>query len=507
MADTPIPGHNAHDCRDARMTLDARPARTDPHDIAACYAEADQAPSHAPKLPSSAPTAAPDATGVFTTGSIMRHVLVMTATGSVGLISVFFVDFLTLLYISRLGDTNLTAAVGYASQLTFLIISVSIGLSVAIGALVSQAFGAGDPVRARRIATSGLVHSTVIAGTLGLVAIPFTREILTLFGARGETLDVGTVYLRIVLPAMIFLGVGMACSSILRGIGDARRAMYVTLGGAVVTICLDPIFIFVFHLGIYGAGIVLVLSRFSLLLVGLHGAVKVHKLVEWPRPAVVWRDIAPVFHIAGPAVLTNLASPASNIFVTHVFSRFGGEVIAAYAIMDRVTPVAFGVLFALSSSVGPIIGQNYGAHRFGRIQQTLTRSLLLSACYVVIVALALWFGAPLVVAAFGARDATGDLLAFFCHAGGVMWFFLGGIFVANAAFNNLDRPVLSAVFNWGRATLGTMPFVLIGAAHAGPRGGYLGMVAGSALFGCFAVVAAYLVVNRTARRPAPASST
>ena len=304
---------------------------------------------------------------------------------------------------------------------------------------------------------------------------------------------------------MIFLGIGMAFSSILRGIGDARRAMYVTLGGALVTICLDPIFIFVLHLGIYGAGIVLVLSRFSLLLVGLHGAVKVHGLVERPRLAAVLRDIAPMGHIAGPAVLTNLASPASNIYVTHVFSRFGEEVIAAYAIMDRVTPVAFGVLFALSGSVGPIMGQNYGAHRFGRIRKTLTRSFQLSGGYVAAVTVFLWFGAPLVVAAFGARAATADLLEFFCHVGGVMWFFLGGIFVANAAFNNLGSPILSAVFNWGRATLGTMPFVLIGSTYGGPRGGYSGMVAGSALFGCFAVGAAYFVVGRIARRPAPAS--
>ena len=383
--------------------------------------------------------------------------------------------------------------------------SVSSGLSVAIGALGSPAMGAGDRARARRIATSGLVHSTVIAGALGLAAMPFTHQILGLFGASGETLAVGTVYLRIVLPAMTFLGVGMACSSILRGIGDARRAMYVTLGGAVVTICLDPIFIFVLHLGVYGAGIVLVLSRFSLLLVGLHGAVRVHGLVEWPRLANVWRDIRPVAHIAGPAVLTNLAAPASNIYVTHVFSHFGEDTIAAYAIMDRVTPVAFGVLFALSGSVGPIMGQNFGARRFGRIRQALTRSFLLSGGYVVGVTLLLWLGAPLVVAVFGVHGATAELLGFFCRVGGVMWFFLGGIFVANAAFNNLDRPIMSAAFNWGRATLGTMPFVLIGATYAGPRGGYLGMVAGSALFGCFAVVAAYFVVDRIAGRPAPAS--
>ncbi len=443
------------------------------------------------------------APGAFTVGSTLRHVLVMTATGSVGLVSVFFVDFLTLLYISRLGDTKLTAAVGYASQLTFLLISVNIGLSIAIGALVSRALGAGNRAEARRIAASGLVHVALVSGTLGLVAMPFTREILFVFGARGEALAVGSVYLRMVLPATVCLGVGMALASILRGVGDAKRAMYVTLGGAAVTACLDPIFIFVLHLGIYGAAIVLVISRLSLLLVGLHGAVRVHDLVERPKLRAVWADIRPVAYIAAPAILTNLAAPIANIYVLRVFSAFGEAVIAAFAIMDRVTPVAFGVLFALSGSVGPIMGQNYGARAFDRVRRVLTQCFLVAGSYVAGVTIILWFAAPLVVAAFAAKGETAELLRFFCHASGALWLFLGAIFVANAAFNNLNAPMLSAIFNWGRATLGTIPLVTIGAAHAGPKGGYIGLVGGSAMFGCLAVVGAYCVVGRLAGRPMP----
>ena len=132
--------------------------------------------------------------GAFTRGSTLRHVLVMTAAGSAGLVAVFFVDFLTLLYISRLGDTNLTAAVGYASQMIFLLISVNIGMSIALGALVSRALGAGDRPRARRIAASGLVHDRV---GLRLREPRSRRDALhpprscTLFGARGEALNVG----------------------------------------------------------------------------------------------------------------------------------------------------------------------------------------------------------------------------------------------------------------------------------------------------------------------------
>ena len=442
--------------------------------------------------------------GIFTVGPTLHHVLVMTATGSIGLVSVFFVDFLSLLYISRLGDTNLTAAVGFASQLIFLLLSVNIGLSIAIGALVSRALGAGDRARARRIGASGLVHVAVVSALLSIGAMPFTHQILALFGARGEVLAVGSIYLRLTLPATVLLGLGMAFSSVLRGVGDARRAMYTTRGGAVVTACLDPIFIFGLHLGIYGAGIVVVISRLSLLLVGWHGAVRVHHLVERPRLDAVLRDLAPIAYIATPAVLTNIASPIANIYAMHIFAGFGDSVVAAFAIMDRVTPVAFGVLFALSGSVGPIMGQNLGALAYDRIRMILTDCFAVAGAYVVIVTVVLWLAAPVVVALFDAKGETAELLVFFCRASGVLWLFLGGIFVANAAYNNLGAPFLSTAFNWGRATLGTVPFVTFGALHYGPEGGYVGMIVGAALFGCAAIVVSYIIVVRLARRaPAP----
>src|ERR1700720_821615 len=81
------------------------------------------------------------------------------------------------------------------------------------------------------------------------------------------------------------------------------------------------------------------------------------------------------------------------------------------------------------------------------------------------------------------RGETARLITFVCAYGGVLWFFLGAIFVANAAFNNLGFPLVSPLFNWGRATLGTLPFVSLGAARFGPEGGYLGLIIGSALFG------------------------
>lgn len=322
-----------------------------------------------------------------------------------------------------------------------------------------------------------------------------------LFGARGEALDIGATFLAITLPATILLGLGMSLASLLRAVGDAKRAMYVTLSGAIVTACLDPIFIFGFGLGVEGAAIVTLFSRFVLAAVGFHGAVRIHGVVAVPRRMAVIYDLPAMMTIAVPAILTNLAAPVANAYSMRVFSRFGEAVVAAFAINDRVTPFAFGVLFALSGSVGPIMAQNLGARLLRRVREILTNCFVFSAIYVLVMSALLRVAAPFVVAIFDARGETADLVRFFCVYGGALWFFLGAIFVANAAFNNLGFPILSTLFNWGRATLGAVPFVTIGASRFGPEGGFVGLIAGSALFGIGAVVVSYLVTSRLAKRP------
>jgi putative MATE family efflux protein len=429
----------------------------------------------------------------------MRHVVVMTAATSVGLMAIFVVDLLSLLWVSRLGDPKLTAAVGFASQVMFFSISINIGFSIAIGALVSRAFGAGNRKAARRLAASGLAHVSAVAALVALCALPLRRDILTILGASGITRDVAATYLAITLPSTVLLGLAMGLGSILRAVGDARRSMHVTLSGAIATAILDPLFIFGLGLGVTGAAIVTMIARFIAVAVGLKSAIRVHDLVARPSPGAARMDLAAMMSIAFPAVLTNVATPVGSAYAMRIFAGFGEPVVAGFAIVDRLTPLAFGALFALSAAVGPIMGQNLGAKLFDRIRKVLTDCLMLAALYVVAVSILLALAAPLIVKLFGASGETARLVLFVCTYGGILWLFLGAIFVANAAFNNLGAPILSTLFNWGRATLGTIPFVTLGAAHFGPEGGYAGLIAGAAVFGAGAVLAAYGVTARLAK--------
>jgi Na+-driven multidrug efflux pump len=108
-----------------------------------------------------------------------------------------------------------------------------------------------------------------------------------------------------------------------------------------------------------------------------------------------------------------------------------------------------------------------------------------------------------IVRLFGVTGDGAELIRFFCIYVAGSWVFVGALFVANATFNNLGFPTWSTVFNWGRATVGTVPFVWIGATQFGAGGVLAGQAAGAVLFGIAAVIVSLRVVDQLATRHLP----
>ena len=195
-------------------------------------------------------------------------------------------------------------------------------------------------------------------------------------------------------------------------------------------------------------------------------------------------------------MLTQLATPFTVAYTTYAVAPFGTEAVSASAIIGRIVPVAFGIIFSLSGAVGPIIGQNFGARDFGRVRQTLWDGLKFAAVYTLITSALLFAFREHVAAAFHLNGEARTILIFFCSWIGITWAFAGAQFVANAAFNNLGRPALSTWFNWGKATLGTIPFAIVGSRLAAVEGMMAAIGVGSIVFGIASVWVAARIVNR-----------
>ena len=447
-----------------------------------------------------APTPAVGATGKFVTGSTLQHVISMTAAGTVGLIAIFFVDALNLFYISLLGQQELAAAVGYAGAVLFANTSIGIGLSIASTALTARALGRGDRVGAERLAGAALLITALLSTVLALALLPLLAPLLALLGARGQTAELALRFLQIVLPSFPLMGLGLCLAGLLRALGDARRAMYVTLGSAAAAAVLDPLLIFGFGLGLDGAALATVCARTVLLAIGLHGLLRVHRLFARPRLATLRLMLSPYMAIALPAVMTQIATPVAQAFVTRGIAPFGDDAVAGWAVIGRITPLAFGAIFALSGAVGPILGQNYGAGRFDRLHSTLRDSLIVTLLYVCLMWALLALGSEQIARLFNAHGLAHELIVLFCVLVAGSFVFNGALFVANAAFNNLGYPFYSTALNWGRATLGVLPFVAIGGHWWGAPGVIVGYGLGSVVFGSVAGVLCFRVLARLEHR-------
>lgn len=432
----------------------------------------------------------------FLNGNLFGHVTVMSLTASLGLMAVFIVDFVDMIFISMLGKTELAAAIGYAGAILFFTTSFGIGLGIAAGALVARALGADDAELARERTTHALSYGFVFAAIFSVLVWLSLGHLVALLGASGETAALAVHFLQIIVPSMPFLILGMMGSAVLRAHGDARRAMMATIAGGVVNAALDPILIFGLNLELTGAAIASVAARLTICAMALWPLVKIYGGITWPRPKGMLRDLSPILAIAFPTILAQIATPVGQAFVTRSMAGYGEEAIAGMAIVGRLTPVAFGVVFALSGAVGPIIGQNYGAGNMARVRAGFNAAVIFVAVVILLVSTVLFLARGAIAELFGATGLTRDLIYLFCGPLSLAFFFPGVLFVSNAAFNNLGQPFLSTFTNWGRNAVALIPLVFIGSWAFGAQGVLIGQALAGVIFGIVAWVLALRVIER-----------
>lgn len=452
---------------------------------------------------SAAAPAAAGPQGRFTRGPIMRHVAVMTLSGAVGLTLMFLVDGATLFYIALLGDETLTAAVGYAWTIQFFIVSLGLAASIAATATVSRAIGARDRAGARRAATSALMMTVLALGALSTVTVIFRDAILYGLGARGATLEAASSFFAWSAPSMALMGAAMVAGAILRAEGDAARSMAVTASSAATSLILDPLLIFHTILGapigagwgIEGAAIAMVGARCVSCAVGMHGVARVHDLAARPSLAGMRRDAGPILAVAGPATLTQMSTPFGNWLITEAVAEHGDGAMAGWTVTTRLSVLAFGGIFALSASVGGIFGQNYGAGRMQRVRRAYRDGLLFCAIYVSIAWALLALTTEVAISGFNLPPDGAAVLRAFSYLGAGGFIFAGGVFVVNAAFNTLGRPIYSSGVNWARDGLFTFLWLALLTGTFGAKGGVWAQGLAALSVGLFAMPLGWLFVS------------
>ena len=440
----------------------------------------------------------------FTEGSLPRHVLAMASASGVGLLAVFLVDILTLVYVSRLADPRLMAAVGLGKALMFVNGAFSSGVIIAAGALLSQRIGRHATHVLARLVTHLLIMvilvSTVVCALELLCMAPLSRW----FGADPGAYEQAHLYIWMTLVTSIPAAAMQMCAQLLRSQGHGQLALVVLLSGAAALAVADPLFIFGFNLGLQGAGLAYGLSTALSLTVGL---VLVKRRLGLAATVMLRRLLlhtCRVTRVAVPAMLANLAMPVGITYLMVTLAAQGASALAGMAVVDRLLQLGYCMYFALPTALVPVLAQNLGAGRDDRARLAVS----FTAKLVVLYGVALWsllaLSGQSLADAFHLEGAGRSMLLAFCHVGAGLWIVFGLDFVAQSLFFTLERAWWVPAFGWLRGTLGSLPFVYVGAHWQGGSGALFGLWLGNALVALMAIFTALFVAQRVFRGRAAA---
>ena len=418
----------------------------------------------------------------LTEGSVGRHLVNMTVPILFGISMMMAQSIIDAWFLGKVGDDAL-AAYSFGFPILMVITSVAIGLGAGTSSVVARAIGSNDHRRARRLATDSLLLSFMVTAVMAAIGILTINPLFKLLGAPPDMIPMIRGFMTILYSGVPFLVVGMVGTSSMRATGDTVLPGKLMMGGALLNVILDPIFIFgvgpVPAMGLNGAATAALLARGTMFLGTLYFLVYRLDMLSFSKPNAeeVKKSWVDILHVGLPAAGTNAIIPVAMTLITAMIARYGPEAVAGFGVASRLESLVLVIFYALSSVIGPFVGQNLSAGKELRIQHSLRLVALFCLGSGLVIALILAFAAGFVPTLFSQNPAVTDVTRLFLWIAPVGYGAYGVVMVMNAAFNGLGKPMPAVYISVTRMLLLYLPLAIVGRQWFGIAG----------IFGAYAV--------------------
>ena len=418
----------------------------------------------------------------LTEGPVGRHLVHMTVPMLLGIATMMGQGLIDAWFLGKVGDSAL-AAFSFGFPMLMIITSVAIGLGAGTSSVVARAIGAGDHRRARRLATDSLLLSFLITASLATIGILTIGPLFRLLGAPPDMIPMIRSFMTILYSGIPFLVVGMVGTSSMRATGDTRLPGKLMIFGALLNVVLDPILIFgvgpIPAMGLDGAATAALLARGTMFVGTLYFLMHRLDMVSFNKPDPVelrksWSDI---LHVGLPAAGTNAIIPVAVAVITAMIARYGPDAVAGFGVASRIESMVLVIYYALSSVIGPFVGQNLSAGREGRIQLSLRLCALFCLASGLAIAALLALLSNFVAGLFSQNEAVVSVTRLFLWIVPISYGAYGIVMVVNAAFNGLGKPMPAVYISVTRMIVLYVPLALIGMRWFGIAG----------IFGAYAI--------------------
>ncbi len=322
----------------------------------------------------------------FSQGSVIKNILGLAIPMTLAqLINVLY-NIVDRIYIGRIPKDATMALTGLGLCLPIISMVIAFANLFGMGGapLCSIQRGKGNEKEAEAIMGNSFILMVGCGLTLTALGLIFKRPMLYLFGASSATISYADSYITIYLLGSTFVMIGLGMNSFINSQGFGKIGMLTVLLGAVTNIILDPIFIFVLHLGVQGAAWATILSQGLSALWILHFLTGDQAILKLQKRAfrLKRRRVLEIIALGLSGFTMSVTNSLVQIMYNASLGRFGGDLyIGIMTVINSVREVISLPINGLTNSAQPVMGYNYGAGQYGRVKRAIIFMSVVSIAY------------------------------------------------------------------------------------------------------------------------------
>jgi putative MATE family efflux protein len=297
---------------------------------------------------------------------------------TIGMLANSLYNVVDTIFIGRGIGTLAIAGVGIVFPIQMIVMASAQLVGLGSASMISRRLGEKDYEGASRVTANSFMAVTILGLVITAIALIFPDAILRLFGVTPNIYPYAREYLSTITLGFVFFPFLVSTNNLIRAEGDAKNSMIIMLLATGLNIVLDPIFIFVFGLGIRGAAYATVISQFAGFLYALiyyvRGKSCLH--IKLSHFKIRWSIIKEITSLGFASFIRQVSGSVLMIIVNNSLKIYGGDIaIAAFSVINRIAMFVTMPLFGIVAAVQPIVGYNYGAKNMSRVKEALKVSI------------------------------------------------------------------------------------------------------------------------------------
>ena len=395
-------------------------------------------------------------------GNILRLAIPMTLAQ---LINVLY-NIIDRIYIGHLPDVSTQALTGIGLTLPVITIITAFTNLFGMGGapLFSMARGAGEPARARKILGNSFSMLLISGGILMILCYLFKRPLLYLFGASDITYPYANAYISLYLIGTLFVMISLGMNNFINAQGFGMTGMLTVSIGAVLNLILDPLFIFVLHMGVRGAALATIISQGISAIWVLHFLTgkKAILTLSLAYMKLDFRLVKEICALGLAGFIMAITNGSVQIVCNATLSRYGGDLyVGIMTVINSVREVIQMPVSGISNSAQPILSFNYGADKNSRVKQTIRYMSVALLIYTVAAWILTMIFARQFILLF---DSTPELLslgASCMHIYFFGFFMMSFQFAGQSVFTALGRSKNAIFFSLLRKVIIVIPLIYL----------------------------------------------